>query len=192
MFPRDLLIIDTETTGLDITRHSVLQLGAVLIDKDSLEEKYHYCSYIYATKKQFQAADERALRINGINIDMTKKAPTWKESFTTMLHETKKFKYHIAGQNLQFDVSFMKQMCRRYRFKYPFGRDRELGAREIDLWPVFLSVGAFKDLPYIDRNASLYSMCKYFNIETKSHDALADCRATAEVLRRMKVLISGE
>src|SRR5579864_1990471 len=45
-FIKDLLFFEITTTGLDVDKDNVIQLSAILLDKDNLLEKANYNSYI--------------------------------------------------------------------------------------------------------------------------------------------------
>src|SRR6185369_8728789 len=45
-FIKDILLFDLETTGPDIDKDNVIQLSAILIDKDNLLEKNFFNSYV--------------------------------------------------------------------------------------------------------------------------------------------------
>ena len=45
-FIKDLLFFEIQTTGQDVDKDQVLQLSAVLLDKDNLLEKNNFNSYI--------------------------------------------------------------------------------------------------------------------------------------------------
>src|SRR4051812_14401979 len=38
MFNKDILLLDIESTGTDVTKHEIIQLAAILLDKKTLKE----------------------------------------------------------------------------------------------------------------------------------------------------------
>ena len=79
MFNHDILLLDIEATGLDVTRHEIIQLAAILLDKKTLKEKKNFSSY--AKPKKWENREPEAMAVNGISWDSLKNAP----SLTTVL-----------------------------------------------------------------------------------------------------------
>lgn len=192
MYPKDLLLIDLETTGLATTKHTVVQIGAVLLQRATLEEIYSFCSTVQTSPEQIKEASKQAMEMHKISPEILQDSLPWSRVFSQLLREASSYQYDVAGFNLQFDISFMKQMCYRYHMSYPFGRNRAAQIREVDLWPVFLYLGAVNRYPYMKNYASLREIHKFFfGNEHPAHDALQDCRALASCLRAAHQLLGG-
>ncbi len=191
-FPRHLLIIDTETTGLiegvQPGYHTVIQLAGILIDKDTLQERESFCSYVRTSKRQWERSTKSALRTHGIRFEDVEDAETWKEVTRIFRYTFSYHDYDITGQNVkQFDIPVLDQMSNGHLDWLFCFKDNKGGRRRvIDLWDFFICAGTFLKQPYAKKYASLRSMAKYFDIRaSEHHDALEDCRITAEVLRRV-------
>ena len=125
------VIVDVETTGVDPTKHGLLELAAVSVDyneSDLLEVN----SESFSTHVQvFEGAkiDQQALQINKIDPDHPFRFAVNEEK---MLHEL--FKYVnaalkktgcrravLVGHNAHFDLSFMQAAMKRCKItKSPF------------------------------------------------------------------------
>lgn len=190
-FPADLLIIDTETTGLLENRHAkIIQIAAVLLDRKDLYQKDSYTTNVVIPKADWTYASPGALKCHGMKWKDIEGSPSWETAFHWFQEHFSQYTYDIYGQNIMgFDIPMMKRMCKCHNIPYPYGRGRN-GVLEVDLWPFFLTTGVFLDLPYAKGYASLDNMAKYFGIEKGTkHQALEDCEITAEVLRRVRKLI---
>ena len=62
-FPKDILIVDFETSHKQLEKAEPLQIGAILLDKNTLKEKKNFKSYIY---NDLINALPETLAINGI------------------------------------------------------------------------------------------------------------------------------
>ena len=51
MFKKDILIVDFEATGFDVEKDDPVQIGLVLLDKNTIQEKLSYSSWIYTDKE---------------------------------------------------------------------------------------------------------------------------------------------
>jgi len=172
-----ILVLDTETTGLDLTKHELIQIGFLFIEM--LEDgsfKHLSESEINIRPLHLESAEPDALAINGFS------AFKWKDSKPINDHfEEIKDKIEYAdlllGQNLIFDLRFIKQAFENFNAVPP------------------------KFPPYIDtkwmgeklvfegklRSSSMDKMCKHFDIkfEGKAHTALVDCKRTFDVWKKL-------
>ena len=183
-FNRDLLIIDTETTGLDPKIHRVLQLAGILLDKNTLETRQFFTSYIYAGPKDFELASPKALEINHITPELVASAPRFPTAWSNLTKTFQEFSYDLAGQKIDFDITMLRRMCSIYRQPWPFDRS-------IDLWSMFYSVAAIKNLPFSKRYAGLNAMKEHFSKIHTTHDALQDCEDVADILRQFVRIIGS-
>ena len=73
MFNKDLLVLDIEATGVDFSKHELIQIAAILLDKKTLKEKKRFESFIRPRKWKNRSAE--AMAVNQITWDMVKDAP---------------------------------------------------------------------------------------------------------------------
>ena len=110
-----MIIVDVETTGTDPHCHSLISIGAV--DFDNPERRF------FEECRAFDGAkvEKEATEINGVGeieaFDDTKQSD--EELITHFFEWMKESRDHtIAGQNPQFDVSFLEATARRYHLNY--------------------------------------------------------------------------
>ena len=164
-----ILVLDTETTGLDITKNEIIQIGFLLVehneDKNTILEK----KQINIAPMHIETAHPVALKINGYN------EKDWQGSKTIIFH-LKEIREKIEnadlllGQNLIFDLRFIKQAfvnCDVAPPKFPKYFDTKSIASGL------VKEGKMK-------STSLDNMCKHFNIlfNGAAHTALVDCERT--------------
>ncbi|GAC1412546.1 MAG: hypothetical protein NVSMB66_1820 [Candidatus Doudnabacteria bacterium] len=172
-FARDILLIDMETTGPDPIKDFPIQLSAILLDKDNLLEKGSFNSYIKYTFSQ--TTNDRVAQTLGIPKEMWMKAPNVK-TVITAFNETFPYNVTIASQNF-INVNFLREAYRKSSVVY------EYDYHVLELWTlayVFLSKQNIKKIPTAETIGTFFKLQK-----TKEHDALANCRYLAEILRKL-------
>ena len=173
-FSKDILVIDFETTGLDLDKALPIQLGAVLLDKQNLEEKDSFISLI---RQDVSDMSDESAKIHGITQDSLNEAPDQKEVIADFLN---KFgtEVYLASWNEMLDHTMLKKMLESV------GKDiYEHDYHYLDVWSL-----AYLYLVKIGRGDTIKSepTFQYFGLPPRtSHDALEDCRHTAEVLRKV-------
>ena len=181
-FKKDLLLIDTELSGLDVDRHEVLQLAAVLLDKKTLKEKKSFVSYV--RPKKWNDRDLRSMQVNGITWEMVKSAPNLAQvikKFNAVFPAKKVILSYYVGVA---DINFLQAAYKKAKSRWPFDY------HYFNIWGLFFSFLAKHNLLSSKKDFAgfgLESLLKHFKIKIplSMHDALTDCRMEAEVLRRV-------
>ncbi len=173
-FAKDILLLDFESTGLDARFAEPTQLGAVLLDKETLEEKDHYLSYIVA---DLSKASKEALEISGISQKDLEGAPEQKEVITEFLHK--------FGTDV-FTASWNSILDRGLLNKMLWTIDKDIFTYDyhyLDVWPIVYTHLCSQGHGDIVR---LEPTLQFFGLKERGkHNALEDCRITAEVLRKV-------
>ena len=181
MFNHDLLILDIEATGLDVTKHEIIQLAAVLLDKKTLKEKAYFTSYI--KPKYWNRRVPESMAVCGITWDDVKNAPSVR---TVLQRFTKMFGKNVLpttyGGNL--DIVFLPAAYRTAKLAYPFDY------HTFNMWALCYTFMAKKHkLTNTKRFAGfrLEEIAKVLGVRVPEnrHDALVDCRFEADVLRKL-------
>lgn len=181
-FKKDLLLIDLESTGLDVDKHEIIQIAAVLLDRKTLKEKKFFNSYIKPTK--WQTRDLESMKVNGLTWEVLKNGAIMKE----VLKNFSKFcdpKKVILSSYVSFaDKNFLLHAYKKHKVQWKFDY------HVFDLWGFFYAKLAFKNKLKNGKDFAgfgLESLLKDLKIKIpgKHHDALYDCRLEAEVLRRL-------
>jgi DNA polymerase III alpha subunit (gram-positive type) len=181
MFNHDLLILDIEATGTDVTKHEIIQLAAILLDKKTLKEKAQFSSYI--KPRHWKNRMPAAMEVNGITWEQLKKAPSMR---SVLQKFTKQFGTNILpttyGGNL--DIVFLPSAYRQAGLKFPFDY------HTFNIWALcYTYMAKRKKLTNKKRFAGfrLEEIARDLKVEVPEnrHDALVDCQFEAAVLRKL-------
>jgi DNA polymerase III epsilon subunit-like protein len=176
---RKLLVIDTETGGLDASKHAIISLAAVVYN-DGPEATFH--RYI---KDAEGLTTEEAFRTNQIPslvVHEEGKDP-WtvvQELHYFLAKNQMDVRITLAGHNLPFDIAFLQRLYRLAGEDYDKvyhhgGLDTKSAALVFEQAALFFP-----------RSSSLVDVAPAFGVTVKkAHDALADAYATAQVLEKM-------
>ena len=108
----NLAFIDTETTGLDATRHEIIEIAILVWDGVKLRV---YEQRIYP--KHIHTADPVALKINGYNPDDWAAAPYFNEQAQTIADLL--CGCTVVGHNVQFDLAFIERQLKACNIAIP-------------------------------------------------------------------------
>ncbi len=164
-FPKDILVVDFE--GLN---GNPAQIGAVLLDKETLVEKDSFVSYIFAE-------GPTSSKVSGITQEMLVGAPTQAE--------VGKMVYDRFGTNLFFayfvgdwDIRAFKILLKEAGIEFS-----KYDYHTIDIWSI-----AYAHLLKNGYTGGIRSeeIFQAFGAKPRGlHNALEDCRITADVLRKI-------
>lgn len=185
-----MIVIDIETTGTDSRKHSIVSLGAV---------DFHFpLRTFYGECKIFDGAaiSDHALMINGFrraqlfdsnklsDIDLINNFIKWSEK---CIDRT------LAGMNVQFDYSFLRDTCKSHSVDFPFPY------RLIDLHSLAYC-NLLRDktsIPLSDNGGSKLTTDDIFHLvrlpsEPKPHNALTGAQMECEAFYRLIYGSTGE
>lgn len=190
MFARDLLLIDYETTGTSVLAgHEPVQVGAVRLDRETLDEKAAFASLVRPLAPE--RADPVAMAIHRIPMSRLVDAPLAADVVRAfelaLLGAAERARpartVFLAAHNATFDRAFHELLLERAGLD----RDRH-GHRWFDTWTAALALGDVLALE-LPASGSLDALCRFFGIlRPEPHDALADARATAAMLRALRAM----
>lgn len=179
-----ILVIDTETGGLDAKKHSLLTIGlAVYEDGKIIAEQEYFL------KHKDYVVNAKALEINHINLISHDSIAIESK---IIIDDIKRFllsnfgtdKPVIAGHNVEFDNGFMAQLFEDENEVW----NNYVSHRKLDTCSLinYLMITGKIDL----KSASLEACIKYFKIETEErHTAKDDVRATIKLIECINNLI---
>lgn len=190
----NLLVIDTETTGLDSELNSILSICANLYDSD----RKLISSYYAECTSEDTKIDLAALKVNRYSLAKISSFKSEKEIMYNfcdwLLSLPAKQEVVLCGHNVHFDIGFIKNRLRKYNIS---GFDQAVSHRVIDT----ASIGRFLSLSghLQDQKVSLQNLAITLEVEydkLKHHQADYDVELTAKVLFKMidklKVSNNGE
>ncbi len=171
-----MIVLDLETSGLDPLTHSILSIGAVEYDNPK------NIFYGECTLREGAVVDLVALEINGFTLDHIKST---KKSCEQLLKEfliwTETIKHKtIAGHNVWFDASFLREGFKFYHIKWAFRH------RYVDLHSIFYFHCLKHSIPFpLNKGISgidLDFIITYLHLKPREgvHNALSDAQLTCE------------
>jgi DNA polymerase III epsilon subunit-like protein len=177
-----MIVLDTETTGLDPQKNSLLSIGA--LEFENPENQF------YGECRIWEGAEihDKALEVNGFSeaevTDPEKPLPgELLESFFAWVESCAET--DVAGHNVTFDTGFLLAEAVRSDLGYPFAH------RVVDTyslaWMYLIQAG--KSIPQKDGRSGIDSdfVFTYVGIseERGEHNALEDAKLTAEAISRL-------
>jgi len=174
-----LTFLDTETTGLDLLEHEVIEIAMLQVDVD---KSFNYgvisCYEAKIKPKYIKRASQTALKINGYTQEAWKKSykPT---SVLPIVTEWVESCDYLVGQNLVFDYNFINALYDREnldRPKYPKYFDTKHMAEKL------VKEGTLK-------RTALDYLCENYNIPSsgRAHTALVDVMRTFELFKKLRL-----
>ncbi len=162
---RDFVIVDVETTGLNSSRDSIIEVAALKVE--NLKVTGDFSSLVRPTVR----IPFKVSKLTGISQKMVDK---YGQSERDVINRLLIFvgDLPLAGHNVSFDYEFLCRSCKRWGFP---------ALPEPCLDSLKLARKKLRGLPH-----DLSHLAVYYEIEnTGAHRALADCRMTYEVLMRL-------
>lgn len=169
-FPKEFVVIDIETTGLDPQFDEIIEVGALKIINGKVIDTFN------TLVKPVNEIDDYITDLTGITNEMLKNAPM----ISSVIVDFYKFVGNniILGHNVNFDINFLYDDLFRVCTK-------ELNNDFVDT----MRIGRYllKDL----KHHRLIDIANYYNIVVNgNHRALKDCEITLEVYESMLKEIS--
>lgn len=166
-FPKDILIIDFEG------KSEPTQVGALLLDKDTLAEKDSFVSFIY---RDFQGED-RSKSVSGITQETLDNAPSQAE-VGKMLFDKFGTDILIGSWVDTLDIDHFRKIMKAAGIDW-YDYDYHV----LDIWPaayIYLLKQGYAG------GIRSEEMFREFGAKPRGlHDALEDCRIAADVLRKI-------
>ncbi len=172
-FIKDILWFDLTTTGPDSEKDNILQLSAVLLDKDNLLEKATFNSYVRVSLLDGILTNHA--QILNIPFDDLRKSPKIYDAI-------KKFQTTFGSKVLLATHNTLSLFFLKNAFKkalIPFDYDNHI----LELWTlgyVYALNYGMKKMPTFD------TFVNYFGLkQTNRQDALEKCRLAVEIFRKI-------
>lgn len=172
--PQDLLFVDTETTGLDSTKHELLEVAAIRTSPDGRKIISRFEAKLFPL--HLETAEPKALEVNKYSAaDWTVDKCVMPEVVVDALQQMAGNTV-LVGQNVSFDEGFLSPLFTRLGMKPPWGYHK---VDTVTLaWPLFVNT----DLPGL----SLEKLCKFLGVESMpTHRAAADVEACRQVYLKL-------
>lgn len=180
-----LLFIDTETGGIDPSKHSLLSIGLVLwdatIDTIILSKEFFIKNDHYSVTKTAQKLNHFTKQHQD-NYGVDEKVVI---QFFSQINEKyfNKKGISLAGHNPQFDIQFIKKMYKENNRSY----EKTFSHRVIDTYSILHYLYDQGKLT-LDNNSSA-SAFSHFRIHVDGrHTALGDAKATLELYKKLLLI----
>jgi DNA polymerase-3 subunit epsilon len=168
-----IVFVDLETTGLDPSRHDIVEVAAIRVDARSLEALAEHDTLV--APQRLEDAQPEALAVCGFSkAAWTNAVPLGDalRAIAPLLDGAL-----VAGHNVAFDWAFLEAGFRRAGLTLPQVDYHHLDTASL-AWPLVAS----GELPSL----SLDGLATLFGLERpRPHRALADARCALEVARRL-------
>lgn len=176
------LIIDTETTGLSHNYNQVLTVGMLLTDFKPKKINFIESEHIKIKHDNYNV-NKIAMSVNKINLEEHHKIAIDSckacKKINNFFNEYYEDNMPLIGHNLGFDLRFLRELFRQNKQEF-FNEIETIDTR--DLWNNLKTKGIVPD----HLKGSLKHVANYFNIDySNAHDALEDCKITANVLHNI-------
>jgi len=167
-FAKDILVIDFEGTN-----DEPVQIGAILLDKETLAEKDNFLSYIYADLK-----GERAYK-SEISQEMLVGAPTPAE-VGKMVFDKFGTDLFIATWVANYDMRCFEKIMAAADIAF-----NQYDYHIFDIWPAAYLYLLKQGYTGEFRSEGMFQ--KFGATARELHNALQDCRIAADVLRKISL-----
>ena len=107
------VFVDTETTGLDHTKHEMLEIAIVVIENG---ERTTIERNIKPTR--IETAQPKALEVNGYSEEEWEEAEEWNKEMSLEFRDLIRGAM-IIGHNPMFDLRFIEAACTRFGVRLP-------------------------------------------------------------------------
>lgn len=176
-FRTDIVVFDMETTGLCPYRHGVIEMAAVRLDRETLQEQSAWESRLHPWPGR--EWDEAAERVHGIAREDLIAAPPMAEALVAFFQWIGGKPARFAGWNVPFDMGFLAASCALV------GLERRLARLSYHPFDVQAAYEAAWLVGYMRQpTLSLQAWCDLHGRNRgERHSAMEDVRLTAEALR---------
>ncbi len=175
MRKHNFAFIDIETTGLNMLKHEIIEIGCVFATPDlKVIEEFE----LKIKPKHIENADPIALKVNHYNEKNWENAYSLEEAIRIFADKTKDC--IMVGHNVAFDAGFLEHAFNKNEIQ------NTMHYHKLDTVSIaWAKLHREPDLEHF----SLRELCVRFNIENKnSHTGLGDARATYELYKKLMEL----
>lgn len=176
----NLAFTDTETTGLDVEQHEIIEIACILARQIPNLERGNKLEVIdeFELKikpEHIETADPESLEINGYKEEDWKDAMTLQEAMEIYGEKTKDS--DLVAHNVTSDWNFLD------RAFHKTGVQNKMHYHRIDT--LSIAFAKLYDNPDVQK-FSLKALCEYLGIKNeKEHSALSDTRAMFEMYKKV-------
>lgn len=184
MTDRKVFYFDVETTGLDCTKHSIVQLAYIVEKNFNVFEAGNLLIRPFA----HDPIDSEALAIHKRTKEEVLSYPEPAVVYRDLCEIFNKYidkydkndKFYPAGFNVGFDLDFLSAFFKAMGDNY---LGSFLNWKRLDPLPFLYNMDFSGELEL--PNYKLETVCKHYGIDLIAHDALSDIRATRKLIHSL-------
>ena len=171
-----LIILDTETSGLDADRHQIIELAFVELKRDECFQTVRTYDKFIKLYNEGQKLDAKIVELTGITSEMLEEnGITRTEAIEEISEIFSAGKTLVFAYNAQFDIHFLANFLK--------GSD---GEKCIKAWDYLDVLTVYKDRrPYPHKLRNAISAYHLENEVANTHRAIDDVQATLAILKAM-------
>lgn len=179
------LIIDTETTGLSHNYNQVLTVGMILAEIDD-DLNFINLKHIKIKHEKYNVTGI-ALKINKINLKEHNKIGINSKKacreINDFIIENRIKNIPLIGHNINFDLRFLRELYKKERKEFL------LDLQTLDTRSIWINLRNKGIIP-LHLRSNLRTLAQHFQVDyNHAHDALQDCKITAQVFHKMNALV---
>ncbi len=174
--PENIICIDIETTGPDKKLGSIVQLSAVVVDKEF--NLIHAREFNSLIKPLNSFRDQRAMKTHGHSENELKTAPILEEVLT-MFESFCDTDRLLASWGNYFDIDYLEEQYKKIYRKYPF-KKRSMDLKSIAIWEM-----SKRNIP-ISSGIKRFLQALNRDFDGIEHNAIDDIKNTVELLRILR------
>lgn len=184
------LFFDVETTGLNPTTCSIVQLSGIIDIDGTIVEEFNFT---IAPDKDAEISQE-ALDVIGKTkeelLSYTSPDTVYLQFVALLEKHVDKYdrsdKFYPAGYNVRFDLDFLQSFFKK--------RGNKFGTGSYQNWRAIDVMQFVHYMDYLGKisleNHKLGTLCQHFGINIEAHDSLSDIKATRELLLKISNLFN--
>lgn len=173
------VVIDTETTGLDIKKDKILSIGAVVVEQNHINISERFECFIEQSYFNLES-----VRIHGIMKHGEQPKMSEKEAIERFLEFVKDD--IIVGHHICFDIWMIDKALSEHGYK-------KLRNKVLDTGYLFRKLKPFSGYPLQAKQLSLDDLCEDLQISKKDrHTASGDALITALAFMKIKKKLLNE
>jgi len=167
--------IDIETTGLNLFKHEIIEIGCVLTTPDlEVIEEFE----LKIKPEHIENANRVSLKVNHYNPSEWENALSLEKAMNIFCKKVKNC--IMVGHNVAFDSGFLERVFDQYKIKNPMHYHK--------LDTISIAWAKLHNDPDLE-HFSLRELCIRFGISNvHAHTALSDARATFELYKKLMEL----
>ncbi|MBU3923995.1 MAG: 3'-5' exonuclease [Nanoarchaeota archaeon] len=189
------LVIDTETTGLSPNFNKTLTVGLLLADIKKTHLNILEHNHIFIKHAHYNP-NPQALAVNKINLEhhnlIAVPPYTACNQINTFIEDNSLQQTPLLGHNIAFDKNFLSALFDQAQQQGKLVRNPgflQFHHQSFDTMQTWRHLRKNGTVPS-HLKANLGTIADFFDIDyTKAHDALADCKITAQVYHKMLKII---